>query len=301
MISLKTKKLQINISRSKNYKRHPYKVFLGIMILSVVGSVIAFIISDKSYQHRISQPTSSTAYSISSDPTAVVKGFFDAVKTKNKSKAKEYLSSNANTESFQSTLEETSSSPSLYEIDFTYSITGTKIDNTNNKAFINVGIVVNDQTLPTVLTLTKDTKNKWLIVDSQTVSTNTNTNFNQDTVNVLSRGLLIANGPIELYLTDPEGHHSGYNSVTKQLINDISGIVYTDQKGINLKQFSLTNFVGSWDLQLVSTQDGKYMLATQALDTGISKNINGSAKLGSTYTYKLTYSKDKGLQLNLVK
>lgn len=81
------------------------------------------------------------------DPKTVISSFYQAVKAKDKIKARTFLSPNVNKLNFESTLNDNSSSPSLYTLEFTYEILDSKFAADGNQAFVNVNININNQSL----------------------------------------------------------------------------------------------------------------------------------------------------------
>ncbi len=86
--------------------------------------------------------------------------------------------------------------------------------------------MINNQTLPTLISLEKN-NNLWLISDSQTAAYgNTNLPFQQlsRASDALNRVHLLLDGPAELYVTSPEGTHTGFDPKSNQQVNEIKDV-----------------------------------------------------------------------------
>ncbi|MBI2327433.1 hypothetical protein HYU92_03865 [Candidatus Curtissbacteria bacterium] len=240
-----------------------------------------------------------------SKPENIITAFFQAVKDKNKSKAKSYLSENVNKAAFKSTFENDTNSPSLYNQEFSYKITETKTDFGGNKAFVNVDLVVSGQTLPTVVTLEKNTSGIWLISNSETaVYGNTNLPFEeqQRQPESLKRVFLVLTGPADFYLTSPEGTHAGYDPKTGERLNGIEDVYYEGRLPDQLESFAITDMIGSWELKVIGNGEGEYSLMTRLVNTLKEDSIKKSTSKGKIDTYILQYptGADKPLEVTPV-
>lgn len=299
-------------------------ILIGIVLVLLIGtgSIFAakYFLSPKTT--NLLQRRSSV---LENKPEDMVTSFLQAEQSKDKTKAKTFLSPNVNKANFQSTFEDTSSSPSLYNQEFTYKITQTKIDLSGNKAFVNVDIVVAGQTLPTKMTLEKNASNMWLITDSETVVyTNTNLPFKQQPRQFQrpNQVLLLLNGPAEFYITSPEGTHTGYDPNTKTQVNEIKDTAYysptesylTSSEGARFrirsgepKLLAIADLIGIWELKVIGTGSGKYSIATPLFNSKEPQTsvaiIEGNATLGSVDTYMIRYplQTEKPLEVTPVK
>lgn len=240
-----------------------------------------------------------------SKPENTITAFFQAVKDKNKSKAKSYLSENVNKAAFKSTFEDDTNSPSLYNQEFSYKITETKTDSGGNNAFVNVDIVVSGQTLPTVVTLEKNTSGVWLISNSETVAYgNTNLPFEQQPreSESLNRVFLVLTGPADFYLTSPEGTHAGYDLKTGERLNGIKDVYYEGRLPDQLESFAITDMIGSWELKVIGNGEGEYSLGTRLVNTFKEDLIKKNTSKGVIDTYILRYptGTDKPLEVTPV-
>lgn len=233
-------------------------------------------------------------------PQKVVDQFLQAVQNKNRSTAKQLLSPNANQETFKSTTDESFDAPSLYTIKFTYKILNSSYDSTNTKAYVDVEIIVNDQNLMTKFFLEKTNANSWLIFNSETTSQSTSIPFNQASRSAnLSRVLLVVDGPAEFLLISPEKKRTGFDPTSKTYANEISDATYAP-KAI-FKTFTITDLIGTWELQVIGQNRGKYSITTELVDNTNhqTSKIEGNIVIGEIKTYLLKYPNEKGKPLEV--
>ncbi len=233
------------------------------------------------------------------NPKIVVNEFFKAAQNRDRIKARNLLSPNVVKEAFKSTFDEQSSSPSasLYTQKFEYNIIEGWTNTDDTKAFIKVNLIIEGQTFPTMVVLEKDMDGPWLIVYNESVSYSDSeppaaferVNPDQNTPRIVS---VIIEGPADLFITNPEGNHSGIDPKTNTLVNEITGATYLPRseirKPFSRKSASIRRLVGYWVVEVVGSDSGKYQLVIDPFtETDQSKVLEGDVSRGSKEDYIL--------------
>lgn len=251
---------------------------------------------------KASEEPKVTAKTSNSKPEDTILLFFQAVKNRDKNTAKSYLSEDVSKAAFKSTFEDNFNTPSLYNQEFTFNITETKTDLSGNKAIINLDIITSGQTLPTIITLEKNTSGIWLISNSETaVYGNTNLPLEQQPrqAESLNRVYLGLTGPADFYLTSPENTHAGYDPKTGQILNGIKDVSYEGQFSGQLESFAITDMIGSWELKVIGNGEGEYSLVTRLVNTFKEDLIKKNTSKGAVDTYILRYPTEAGKPLEV--
>lgn len=291
----------------------PIIFIFGIILISagIVGGSFYYKANlqhqGQSFQESVTKSPQPKIDTIQSqDPQKVVEDFFKAVQLKDRIKAKSFLSPDANKAAFKSTFDDLNTTSSLYNQNFDFQIIEKQMDSTETKAFVKVNIIVAGQILPTTLTLEKDSSNNWLITDSETVVTSQPAvGFEKQYPDQTEakRVLLVVTGPVDLYLSSPEGTYAGIDPKTGAYVSSIKDAFYNPSP--NLKSLSITNLVGNWELQVVGNNTGKYKLGTELVSTTNHQTqmIEGDTSKGLVSKYLLHYPNEAGkpLEVTLIK
>ncbi|MBU1000598.1 hypothetical protein KKE78_04355 [Patescibacteria group bacterium] len=203
-------------------------------------------------------------------PEEIVKEFYQAIQAKDKAKARSCLSADANKESFESTLEDSDDSQSLYKEEFAFKVMGSKTSSDGSTSYVTTEIISNKVPINTTLTLKKNNSEKWLVFDAVCTATSSA---------ILSMGRPLANsagdtaalvtlyegtGNADMYLTSPWGTHSGIDPNTGQQVEEIDGTFYTVALDKS-KAFRINAMPGTWELKIMGKKDGSYKLYTKLL------------------------------------
>ncbi|KKQ73748.1 MAG: hypothetical protein US96_C0054G0010 [Candidatus Woesebacteria bacterium GW2011_GWB1_38_5b] len=274
-------------------------MLLIIPIIVAIGAVILIAVN----QDSSSTSNPSNSIQPTTDPQKVVAAFFDSVTAKDKNKAKRFLSPNVDKVALQSTLSDSSTTPSLYTQDFSYKLTGNQTELSGKTAYVNVDIEVQGQLLPTLVILQKETNGTWLITDSETAVADNNGMFPSEVrqSNSVNRVVLVLMGSADFYLTSPEGTHAGYDFTTGKRINEIKDVFYDGRFSDKLQSFSIVDMEGTWELKIIGNGEGQYILSTQPVDDPSSASfITGQSQKDSITTYILRYPSEKGKPIEVV-
>lgn len=225
-------------------------------------------------------------------PGEVAHKFLEAVQRSDKGEAKKYLSANANKEAFRATLEEAAEVPSLYEMDFTFSIKEVQVSEDAKKAVLAIELMVGASTIEGTIELIKEGGwlggYRWYI---------TNMYFYEE--RPYKRAVLYLKGPASLYLTDPYGKHVGLDPARGEEVNEVEGAFYNRQTIYGLEQVTIQDMDGTWNVKVVGTGSGKYKLVSEIVDRENHqiKTVEGTINQGETIEYEVSYPAVTGIPI----
>lgn len=234
-------------------------------------------------------------------PEDVVYEFIGALKNNDKAAARKYLSPDADRAAFTSTYDEGSSLPSLYNQPFTYMFVSSSLTE-NDKSYVKVDIYVKGQTLHTTFILAKSAPGGWQITDSETITNPESNVFPTEPIHaVRQRVLITVDGPVELYITSPEGMHAGYDPASKRIVHEIDDTPYENYGSI--KQYAIPDFEGTWELKVIGVKSGHYILNSSIINSAKTSTIEGNLSPDEVRTYMLHYpaTRDEALEISEVK
>jgi WD40 repeat protein len=106
----------------------------------------------------------------------------------------------------------------------------------------------------------------------------------------LRRAVLRILSPAHLYVTDPEGRHTGVDPNTGQVVEEIPGVFYSGPN-VEPEFLSIQDMAGTWETEVIGAGEGSYTLQLENLDAenhGLTEVI-GDAQEGSVTTYEATH------------
>jgi len=106
----------------------------------------------------------------------------------------------------------------------------------------------------------------------------------------LRRAVLRVLSPANLYVTDPEGRHTGVDPNTGQVVEEIPGVFYSGPEA-EPEFLSIEDMSGAWEIQVVGTDEGSYTLQLEdieAEDHGLTE-VDGEAREGAVTTYEASH------------
>jgi len=106
----------------------------------------------------------------------------------------------------------------------------------------------------------------------------------------LRRAVLRILSPAHLYVTDPEGRHTGIDPATGQVVEEIPGVFYSGPD-VEPEFLSIQDMAGTWDVQTIGTDEGSYTLQLESVDAENHRltEVDGEAKEGQVTTYEATH------------
>jgi uncharacterized protein YycO len=116
----------------------------------------------------------------------------------------------------------------------------------------------------------------------------------------LRRAVLRILSPADLYVTDPEGRHTGVDPNTGQVVEEIPGIFYSGPD-VEPEFLSIQDMAGTWRIQVVGTAEGAYTLQAESIDADnhqVAEATGGTAQ-GVVATYDATYADTPGGSISL--
>jgi len=107
----------------------------------------------------------------------------------------------------------------------------------------------------------------------------------------LRRTLLRLLSPGDLYVTDPQGRHTGVDPVTGEVVEEIPGAFYSGAE-VEPQFISIEDMSGPWQVQIVGTDTGSYTLLGE--DVHIQGHgqpqVEGSIEPGALDSYVSAYA-----------
>jgi hypothetical protein len=98
------------------------------------------------------------------------------------------------------------------------------------------------------------------------------------------------NDVANLYITDPNGRHAGFDPVTHQEINEMPDQVFFSGSSVQLRVLTVNNMEGQWDIKLIGTTGGFYTFASAPVaDSSLIKVVTGNISYGQIVDYPITY------------
>jgi uncharacterized protein YycO len=106
----------------------------------------------------------------------------------------------------------------------------------------------------------------------------------------LRRAVLRILSPAHLYVTDPEGRHTGVDPNTGQVVEEIPGVFYSGPD-VEPEFLSIQDMAGTWETQVIGAGEGSYTLQLENLDAENHRltEVIGDAQEGSVTTYEATH------------
>jgi hypothetical protein len=93
-----------------------------------------------------------------------------------------------------------------------------------------------------------------------------------------------------LYITNPSGHHAGYDPVTHQDVNEMPDQAFYSGSSAQIRVLTVNNMEGQWDIKLIGTTGGSYTFASAPVsDSSQRQVVTGSISPGQVIDYPITY------------
>lgn len=117
----------------------------------------------------------------------------------------------------------------------------------------------------------------------------------------LRRTLLRHLSPGDLYVTDPQGRHTGVDPVTGEVVEEIPGAFYSGPDA-EPEFISIEDVSGPWQVQIVGNDAGPYTLAGEQIDiqNHSQPQIEGTIEPGAVDSYVSAYGEAAGEGLEIL-
>lgn len=117
----------------------------------------------------------------------------------------------------------------------------------------------------------------------------------------LRRTLLRLLSPGDLYITDPQGRHTGVDPATGEVVEEIPGAFYSGPDAE--PQFvSVEDMSGPWHVQIVGNETGSYKVTGEEIETEdhSQPQVEGSIDPDTVDSYVSTYAETGGQDLEIL-
>lgn len=280
-------------------------IILVLLFLATTGTAGYFVyqnvfIKSKTERNATQEEINNSKQLITNNnPREVVISFIKAARAGDKKTARELLSPDANKKSFKATLEDDPNTPTIFDQEFTFSVSDVKTSTDGKTAYVTVELIIEGQKIINLWTLIKDLSGNWLAVDSiATAGSGNFSSFNRELPSLknMKRVLLTLTGPVDFYLTSPEGKHIGVDPETKTIVNEIQDVSYSGPEPIMIETLAITDMWSIWNLAIVGNATGKYVLNTELVDpkNHQTESIEGVASENSIDYFLLQYPQEIG-------
>lgn len=103
----------------------------------------------------------------------------------------------------------------------------------------------------------------------------------------LRRAVLRVLSPAHLYVTDPEGRHTGVDPNTGEVVEEIPGVFYSGTDA-EPEFLSIEDMTGAWQVQVVGTDEGSYTLQVENVEAENHRltEVAGEAREGAVTIYE---------------
>ena len=116
------------------------------------------------------------------------------------------------------------------------------------------------------------------------------------------RAIVLVNSSADLYVTDPQGRHTGVDPVTGQIVDEIPEVLYYSGLDEEVEYVTIQDLGGTWDLQVIGTETGAYTLATEVVDqeNPTIDHVTATTGPGQITEYQITYPATPGDPVDLI-
>ena len=116
------------------------------------------------------------------------------------------------------------------------------------------------------------------------------------------RTVLFLGSSANLYITDPQGRHTGVDPATGQIVEEIPNVLYYSGPDEEIEYVVIQDLEGTWDLQVIGTETGTYTLATEVVDqeNPATDYVAGTTGPGQITEYQITYPATPGDPVDLI-
>jgi uncharacterized protein YycO len=119
---------------------------------------------------------------------------------------------------------------------------------------------------------------------------------------VCKRATVSLDGTAHLYISGPQGRHTGVMPTTGLVVEEIPEVLYYSGPNGELEYVAIQNLEGTWNLQVVGTENGSYTLTTEVVERGEGHQIDyvtQTTSPGKVDEYSITYPTIPGEPIRL--